>query len=223
MEHIKKKCSSKDDKEIDAISFCKICKVYMCNKCDNFHSKLCYKHNSESLDKNKNEEIFTGFCPEENHNDELEYFCKDHNKLCCVACICKIKRNGKGEHGNCNICYFTDIIQEKKDKLNENLKKLEELSNGFKKSIDKLKITLKKIIDDKEEFKLKVQKIFTKIRNSINEREDKLLLEIDQQFNNLYCNEEIIKESEKLPNKIEKYLNKGKFVNEEWNDNSKLS
>jgi len=223
MEDIKKKCTTKEHKENEAISFCQICKVYMCNKCDSFHSKLCYNHNCYSLDKNKNEEIFTGFCLEENHINELEFFCKNHNKLCCLACICKIKCKGKGQHGNCDICYINDIIKEKKDKLNENIKNLEELSNNFKESINKLKIILKKMIDDKEELKLKVQKIFTKIRNSINEREDQLLLEIDQKFDDLYCNEEIIKESEKLPNKIDKSLKKGKLINKDWNNNCNLS
>lgn len=36
-----KKCSSKEYLSNDAKSYCSICKVYMRNKCDNFHSNLC--------------------------------------------------------------------------------------------------------------------------------------------------------------------------------------
>ena len=42
------------------------------------------------------------------------------------------------------------------------------------------------INEEKEELKLKIQKIFTKIRNVINEREEKLLIEVDNQFNEIY-------------------------------------
>ena len=49
---------------------------------------------------------------------------------------------------------------------------------------------------------MKVQTIFTKIRNVLNEKEDQLLNDIDEQYNNIYFKEELIKESEKLPNNI---------------------
>ena len=63
--------------------------------------------------------------------------------------------------------------------------------------------------------KIKVQNIFTKIRSSLNDREEKLLSDID----NLYNESKI---SEELSNKIEKNLEKGKKINENWNEN-KLS
>ena len=55
---------------------------------------------------------------------------------------------------------------------------------------------------NKEELKLKIQDIFTQIRNILNNREDELLLEVDKKFNQIYYKEEIIKQSEYLPNKI---------------------
>ena len=39
----------------------------------------------------------------------------------------------------------------------------------------------------------------------------------------LYCNEEIIKESDKLPNKIKISLEKGRIIDKEWNDNNLTS
>ena len=38
------KCALIEHKEINAVSYCEECKVYMCNECSNFHSKLCYYH-----------------------------------------------------------------------------------------------------------------------------------------------------------------------------------
>jgi hypothetical protein len=34
------KCSLKNHSEIDAITFCQDCKLYMCNKCYNHHTEL---------------------------------------------------------------------------------------------------------------------------------------------------------------------------------------
>ena len=85
----------------------------MCNKCEKLHSGLFNHHHLYNLDKDIND-IFTGFCKEENHLDKLEYFCKNHNILCCSACIAKVKKKGKGQHSECDICIIEDIITEKK-------------------------------------------------------------------------------------------------------------
>jgi len=83
-----------------------------------------------------------------------------------------------------------------------------------------LKTIFAKIEKDKEELKLKVQKIFTKIRNTLNDREDKLLLDIDNLYNTNYLNEHIIKKGEKLPNQIQLFLEKGRIISKEWNNNN---
>ena len=67
-----------------------------------------------------------------------------------------------------------------------------------------------KIDKSKEELKRNIQKIFTKLRNALNDREDELLLEVDNKYNELNLNENIIKECDKLPNKIKISLEKGK-------------
>ena len=72
----------------------------------------------------------------------------------------------------------------------------------------KLKLMIKTIDKDKEIIKLDITKIFTQIRNIINEREYQLLLEIDNNFEELFSYKEISKEGEKLSNKIKKSLDK---------------
>ena len=179
-DHIKK-CSFKDHKETKAIFYCIQCKVYMCNKCENFHSKLCENHQIFNIEKDI--DVFLGICKEENHQIKLEYFCKSHNQLCCGACIAKIKKNQNGKHKDCDVCLIEEIKDEKKNKIKENINYLKDISNNLQKSLDLLKTIFEKITKDKEELKIKIQKIFTKVRNEINNREDELLLEVDKKYN----------------------------------------
>ena len=220
MENKIKKCSSKKhSEEINAISYCQECKRSFCNKCQNHHSEIFEEHKLINLNNDLNY-FFIDLCKQKNHNYKFEFFCKTHNTLCCSICISKIKDEYHGQHSDCDVCFIKDIKNSKKNKLKENINNLEDLSNKFDKSFNELKKVFEKINEEKEELKLKIQKIFTKIRNSLNEKEDKLLLEIDEKYNNLYFKEDIIKESEKLPNKIKISLEKGKLIDKEWNDDN---
>ena len=113
MENSNKKCSYQEHTEINANYFCQNCKVFMCKKCENFHTKLLKGHNVNNLEKD-NEEIFSIYCKEEYHSETLDFYCNDHNQLCCTSCICKIKSKKYGKHGNCNISLIEDIKDEKK-------------------------------------------------------------------------------------------------------------
>ena len=221
--NVNKKCSLKKHSEIDAISFCVECNVYMCNKCLNYHNEFLENHHKHNIDKNI-QEIFTGICKEEDHKKELYYYCKTHNVLCCVACISKIKGKGNGQHSDCEICFIEDIKNEKKNILNENIKNLEEFSKTIDNSIKELKQILEKVNKDKEELKMEIIQKFTKMRNTINEREDKLLSEIDNKFNELFFQggDDIIKKSEKFPDKIKNALIKGKQINNDWDNNNDI-
>ena len=129
----------------------------MCNKCINHHSELYEDfHHKYELGKEQ-KEIFAGLCKEEKHKRELKYYCKNNNQLCCVECICKIK--GKGS-GNILIAMLDieEIEDEKKSKLKENIKYLEEHSNNIQNDINELKKIYEKLIENKEEIKLKISK-----------------------------------------------------------------
>ena len=191
----------------------------MCNKCQNLHSELFDSHHIYKLNQNL-KEIFTGFCKEKNHNKELNYFCKNHNALCCAVCLCKIEDKGNGNHKNCEVFLINDIQEEKRKKLKENIKLLEELSIDLNKTINQLKNFMENINENKEKLKIKVQEVFTKIRNEINKREDELLLEIDKHFQKLFMDDNFLKQSEKLPKKINDSLEKGKIIEKEWNINN---
>ena len=220
-EIIDNKCSLDEHKDINALFYCQECKVKMCNKCEKIHSGLLKKHHIYSLDKDI-KEVFTGLCTNNNHSLELEIYCKNHNKLCCVACISKIKIKGKGQHKNCEVYHISKIKNNKKENLEKNIKHLEEISNKLEPSIKELKNIFEKINQSKEKLKTDIQKIFTKIRTELNNREDKLYEEIDKIFEKIFFNEELIKESEKLPNLIKLSLEKWKIQEDEWKNESKL-
>ena len=173
------KCSL--HKEIDACKYCQECIAYFCKNCEKSHSELLKHHHLFQIDKNTNE-LFTGFCQEKDHPVALNYFCKDHNILCCMGCIAKIKTRENGKHHDCNVCDINDISDEKKNNLSNNINNLENLSNLFQ----SLVYDLNKIIEDIDENKIKakeeIQKIFTKIRNELNKREDLLLNDVDGIF-----------------------------------------
>ena len=122
-------------------------------------------------------------------------------------------------HKNCNVCNIEEIKDEKKNKLKDNIQYLEKISKTLDQSIKELKIIFEKINISKENLKLEIQKIFTEIRNALNEREDQILLEVDNKFNKTFFNEEIIKQSEKIPNKMKINLEKGKLIENEWDEN----
>ena len=216
-----KKCSSKEHGEIDAINYCIECKVYMCKNCKIFHSKLLQNHHIYGLNEEM-KDIFTGYCKEENHGIKLEFYCKNHNILCCAACICKMKEKGYGTHKDCETFFIENIKEEKKNKSEENMKKLEESSRIIENSIKELKNIFEKINKDKEELKKKIQKIFTKIRAELNNREEILLMKVDEKYEDLSFEEGLIKKSEKLPQKIKLSLEKWNNLNKFWNDNDKL-
>ena len=113
---------------------------------------LVFTAEENKVSLNKEEEIFTGICKEKNHHIELKYFCKNHNKLCCAACIAKINRIGDGQHKDCDVCTIQDIREEKKKKLKNNIINLENLNEKLKDSISELNKLYNKIDQNKEDF-----------------------------------------------------------------------
>ena len=97
---------------------------------------------------------------------------------------------------------------------------MEDLSNSLNKTIIDLKNILEKNEKEKENLKSNIQNIFTKLRSALNEREDELLLEVDNKFDNILSCKDFIKEGENLPKKVNKYLEKGKFIDNQWKDDN---
>ena len=217
METKKKKCSLKEHSEINANVYCKKCEIYMCNKCEVHHSKLHENHQDSILSENI-DEINDEFCEEGHHNCDLKYFCKNHNILCCASCITKIKGKGNGQHTDCKICFIEEVMEEKKKGIKNNIKLLEELSSKFDETYNNIKKIYDQINENKEKVKIHIQKVFTNIRNILNNREDELLLKIDE-YDKYFLKDNILKDIEKLPDKIKLSLQKSKNIEEFHNFN----
>ena len=101
---------------------------------------------------------------------------KNHNILCCAVCLCKIEDNGYGLHKNCDVCTLNEIDKEKRDKLKQNIKLLEDININIEKSIGEIKMMIDNCNKSKEKLIISVQEAFTKLRNNLNKREDELLL-----------------------------------------------
>ena len=208
-----KKCSFEEHKDIDAISYCSKCDIYVCEKCKDYHNNLINRNHNQIFNKENNE-----ICLEKNHQEKLEYFCRTHNKLCCRACVTKIKGLGNGQHSECDICFVKDITDERKNILEQNIIYLKNNRTTFDSLINKLKQAYKEISDKKEKLKIRIQKFFTKIRNEINKREDQLLLIVEQVYENYFFNKNFSKDIDKIENKLNLSINKGMLVSNEYNN-----
>ena len=218
---VKQNCSSEEHINEIAISYCQECKIYMCEKCKKFHDSLFKKHHQFIIDKEHDiKEVFTGLCKEYNHNEELQFFCKTHNILCCAKCVSNIQDKNKeiGQHKNCKISFIQDFENEKKSALKENIKILDNLLNVLETSIVDLKKIFERVTKNKEELKISIQKTFTEIRNALNNREDELLNEIDNKYN-LLLNIDKVNQIENLPSKNRTLLEKVKSIDYNWKNN----
>ena len=173
------------------------------------------------MKENNNDEKFSGQCKEKNHqNLELSFYCKNHNELCCEKCLSKEKDKGQGPHHNCKVCSLEKIKAEKENILKENIKNLETYLNPFKESIKDLEKVIEKSNEEKENIKVKIQKLFTRIRNALNKREDELYLQVDKIYE-IYENVNV-KACEKSFKMAKTSLEKGKKLENEWNNNNNL-
>ena len=147
------KCSSSKHSEINAVSYCPECNKYLCDKCLNYHAET---EDHEVIDLNQKNEIFIDKCKIENHNDKLEFYCKEHNTLCCTACITKIKAEGYGQHHDCDIYHIKKIKDEKRNKLKENINNLEELNKQIDQSVNKYKEIYEQVNNNIDALKSKI-------------------------------------------------------------------
>lgn len=192
--NFKRKCSNKSHKEEkESQSYCPQCSIYMCSECEKIHENFfsihkIFKTKSKESEKENNYEniypIFSGLCTKKKHNNiPLEYYCKNHNFLCCTCCIIKLNSIGHGDHKDCEIVLIKEVENDKKNKVKENLQKLNKLSQEFNNIIESINEIVNKANENKNNLITKVQKIFTTIRDKINQKEDSILKEIDNKYN----------------------------------------
>ena len=212
-----KKCSSKKHSDIDAISYCNNCKKYFCGKCLTFHFDLFENHKLTDIDKTIDESFFD-ICA--NHKIHFEFFCKNHNQLCCSSCICKIKNELYGQHTDCDVYPLNEIKEEKRIQLEKNINILEDLSKNIDNLIKKFKISIDKINANKDEIKMRIQGIFSIIKKMLNEKEEKLLNEVDKKYDKILIKDDVLENAEKLPKKVKLTLQMGNSIKQDLKINN---
>jgi len=221
MESVIKRCYTKSHWNKRATKHCFTCNKDFCEICAGPHSRCDRKHELYSIDTDSKNVNFTGLCKEGNHTNKLDYFCKTHNNLCCAACLCKIKEKGDGQHTECNACHIDEIKDEKKSKLNNNIKIFKNLLKNSKNMLKEIKRIYDKNKPKKDEIKENIKNIFNNFRYLLDKREKELLNELDNSFEKIFFNEEFFKNHKKIPNKIEYNLKKAKAVIEKWEEDEK--
>ncbi len=217
MENNPKKCSLENHSDKLANTYCKVCSIYMCKKCERNHSELFKNHNPILLDKNINI-LSDDICKENGHLMQANYFCNSHKIYCCDLCISKIKTEKNGKHADCEVITVEEIKNKKIREFNEKIINLEKNNIILKNILEEMKIFMEKMNDKKEKIKLKIQKIFTEIRNALNNREDEIFEEIDKRFDDIYFTEDFYNENKKLNYQTKLYLEKNKNINLKIND-----
>ena len=160
-----------------ALKYCSDCQEFLCSKCAVYHSKFKAFVSHHVVDVNVTDDqsfVVSKECP--THKDmTLDFFCSDHDSICCKSCIASIHR----------AC--------------ENIKPLDVAAKGvvhssiyeeFASDMDSLNNTATEVTDEwekskvawgtsKDDVKRAVEKFKAKIFKRINEVEEKLMHEID--------------------------------------------
>ena len=145
MENFKKKYILKKNKKLDTSSFGEEYKISMSKKCENNNSKLFYHPHSFSLDKIKNEEIFTQFKEKINHENN-----EQKNTIKLNENIENLEELSKefGESMKKLILLFEIICDNKEEFILKIRKIFTEIRNIIKKREENLIIEVDKFFND---------------------------------------------------------------------------
>ena len=201
---------------------CEYCDIKLCNECSKIHSKFLPKHNL--IEINKSEPFyFKSNCSYENHKKmPLNYYCENHNTLCCALCLCIKQDDNFGIHNKCKILSINEIENIKKQNLNQNIKLFENLIKTLNEKKEIISNIVKEQEKNKEEIKKKIETFFTKMRNIINEREDELNNLVDEKFNKDNFSDDELNNFKNLSKKSNYLLEIGKELSQKWDKNKNI-
>lgn len=214
-------CSLDDHKDKEAIIECENCDIKLCNECSKIHKKYLPKHNLILM--NSLESFYLKYnCSYENHNKILNYYCENHNELCCALCLCIKEDSNFGIHNKCKILSINEIENIKKQNLTQNIKKLDDLTKKLEEKKEKISNILIQQEKNKEEIKKRVAIFFTEIRNTINEREDELIKIIEEIYEKENISNKELKNFEDIFKDSNYLLKIGNEILKLWDKDKKI-
>lgn len=166
-------CKRADEEEV-ASDWCKSCLESLCGPCAKAHKRNVFTQKHELIpienfqkvsEESESHELVDVLCQE--HSNQVEYLCVDHEELCCSRCVCT-------KHRKCN---QIDAIEEASESLRKS-EKLEALCQEISQFEEKL-VTAKseaekniRYVDNKSD---QIREESTELRNKIVNHVDALL------------------------------------------------
>ena len=95
---------------------------------------------------------------------------------------------------------------------------MQDISKSLEPTINEFKLLIDEVNKNKEELIKEIQKAFTNLRNALNKREEQLLLEVEEINKEKYFDDNMIKESEKLFERVKKCLESVNILKDKKNE-----
>ena len=159
----------------EAKFYCPQCQDYLCDSCESVHHKISSTRYHEvfsgsSMPRNqgnKSREEIKGKVQCPCNGKDIEFYCKDHNKVMCVDCKTIKHRNCKTSTVDeaCGDLGTTDI-QETKERMDALKTKLETLRQRRNEDAENLTVQAAECRDKVEEFKRKLIQKIEKLTNT---------------------------------------------------------
>jgi hypothetical protein len=168
------------DKITTSVNWCMECEEELCSECTEFHTALKATRNHHVVDL-KLKTLYSSLLEKdslvcEQHTDcQVEYFCVDHDELCCRDCLAKA-------HKSCVNTTSLDSASKgaKQSQLfSDCQKQLTSISQTYKSILKYREENVDDIIDDKQRIKENVKKIKEKFIQRINQMEKELTSKLD--------------------------------------------
>ena len=168
------------DKITTSVNWCMECEEELCSECTEFHTALKATRNHHVVDL-KLKTLYSSLLEKdslvcEQHTDcQVEYFCVDHDELCCRDCLAKA-------HKSCVNTTSLDSASKgaKQSQLfSDCQEQLTSISQTYKSILKYREENVDDIIDDKQRIKENVKKIKEKFIQRINQMEKELTSKLD--------------------------------------------
>ncbi|XP_060555596.1 uncharacterized protein LOC132716354 [Ruditapes philippinarum] len=191
-----------ENKDSKAHGFCRMCREYLCEKCEKFHRKFQATRSHKivhGVQMPRPVKKSMTVC-EHHKNNPVEYFCKDHGDVICLDCK-EIKHKICDSVVSLKFFGSTEIEKGEFEKMKKETKTIVE---DFKNIL----VLRKQDINDLEEEKSKCIGTIKEIRNDFNSLLDKLERELYDEVDTIFEKEnKIMKDHVEICEKAMKMLN----------------
>ncbi|CAC5380560.1 unnamed protein product [Mytilus coruscus] len=193
-ENVKQASIHKRSISTKAVKYCTNCEDALCLECEDYHGnmKTFDTHHMIDIDIIEGKPFVVGTSCKVHPDMILEYFCSDHDTLCCRSCMASAHRScekllpievsAKGVKSSAmyeeivkHVTTLNSAVNELEDKKRQVLITLKDSKLTFKQDVNNFKARLQKRIQEIEEGLMsEIDKIYTDLSNEANENLEKI-------------------------------------------------